>query len=121
MTINGSNGSVSADNIQGTLSLTLNNGEIKLQHVVLIGSSQVTAEHGSIAFDGNLNPHGSYRFHTEIGAIDLSLPANSSFNLEVVTGHGSVKNEFGNTLVGDEPRALLRVSTELGSISLHSR
>jgi DUF4097 and DUF4098 domain-containing protein YvlB len=121
ITINGSNGPVSADSIQGTLSLTLNNGDIELQHVALTGSSQITTERGSILFNGNLNPHGSYRFHTETGAIDLTLPDNSSFNMEAITEHGSIENEFDNTQTGEEPRALLRVSTRFGSIALHSR
>ncbi len=121
MTINGTNGFVSADNIQGSLSLSLSNGDVALRHVSLTGSSQITTEHGSIDFEGSIESHGSYRFHTDIGTIDLTLPTSSSFDLDAVTGRGSIENEFGSTHVGnyDEPRALLRISSELGSISLH--
>jgi len=123
MTINGANGSMSVDTIRGTLSLTLDNGSVELRHVALTGSSQITTERGSIDFNGSINPHGSYRFRTETGAIDLTLPISSSFDLDAVTKHGSIENEFGSTHVGNEkgPHALLRVSSRLGSISLHRR
>lgn len=120
--INGANGSVSADNVKGTLSLTLSNGDVALRHVSLTGSSQITTAHGSIDFEGSIDSHGSYRFHTAIGTIDLTLPTNSSFDLNAVTAHGSIENEFGSVHVGNdnEPHALLRVSSELGSIALHN-
>jgi DUF4097 and DUF4098 domain-containing protein YvlB len=123
MSINGANGSVSVDTIRGTLSLTLDNGDVELRHVSLTGSSQITTERGSIDFNGSINPHGRYRFRTETGTIDLTLPTSSSFDLDAVTEHGSIENEFGSTHVGNEkePHALLRVSSGLGSISLHSR
>jgi DUF4097 and DUF4098 domain-containing protein YvlB len=121
MTINGANGSVSANNMRGTLSLTLNNGDVEIQHASLTGASQITTERGSISFDGSIKPYGSYRFRTETGTIDLTLPTDSSFELDAITERGSVKNEFGSVHVGNEPRALLRVSSGLGSISLHSR
>jgi hypothetical protein len=121
MTINSTNGSVSADNVQGTLSLTLNNGSVALHHVSLTGSSQVTAKRGSIDFNGSINPGGSYRFHTETGTIDLTLPSRSSFDLDAATELGSIENDFGSTHVGNENglHALLHVNSDVGSIALH--
>jgi hypothetical protein len=123
VTINSTNGSVNAANVQGPLSLTLDNGDIALQHVSLAGSSQITVEHGSIDFDGSINPHGNYRFHTDTGSIDLTLPTSSSFDLDAATEYGNIENEFGSTHIGSDygPRALLHVSSDFGSIVLHYR
>lgn len=120
LTISDSNGSVSVNNVCGSLSLTLNNGDVELQHMALTGSSRISTEHGSILFVGSLNPRGTYRFSTQSGAIELTLPATSSFNLEASTAHGAIENEFGSLQVGDDPSALLHVSTEFGSIAIRS-
>jgi DUF4097 and DUF4098 domain-containing protein YvlB len=120
LTINDSNGSVSVSNVCGSLTLTLHNGDAELRRVALIGSSQISTERGSIMFAGSLNPRGTYRFSTQTGAIELTLPVNSSFNLEASTEHGAIENEFGSVQVGEEPSALLHVSTEVGSIAIRN-
>ncbi|GHO97063.1 hypothetical protein KSF_071110 [Reticulibacter mediterranei] len=120
LTISDNNGSVSVDNLCGSLSLKMSNGDAELRRVALTGSSRISTQRGAILFVGSLNPRGSYRFSTQTGAIALTLPENSSFHLEASTEHGAIENEFGSTEVGDEPSALLHVSTEVGSIAIHS-
>jgi hypothetical protein len=120
LTISDNNGSVSVNHLCGSLSLKMSNGDAELRRVALTGSSRISIEHGAILFVGSLNPRGTYRFSTQTGAIALTLPENSSFHLETSTEHGAIENEFGSTQVGDEPAALLYVSTEFGSISIRS-
>jgi DUF4097 and DUF4098 domain-containing protein YvlB len=116
--INDSNGSVRVNNLCGSLSLELSNGDVELRHTTLTGSSRINIERGSILFIGTLKPRGTYRFSTNTGAIELSLPMNSSFILEASARHGTIENEFGSVYVGDAPAALLHVSAEVGSIAI---
>jgi YD repeat-containing protein len=120
LTISDNNGSVGVNNLCGSLSLTLSNGNVELRRVALTGSSQISTERGSIFFVGTLDPRGTYRFSTQTGAIELTLPGNSLFHLEASTERGAIENDFGSTQVGDEPSALLHVSTEVGSIAIRS-
>lgn len=140
-----SNGKITSTGIQGDLTLVTSNGEI----VVMGGrgsqdlttsngriqleaqSARVNARtsNGPISFTGELID-GKHSFETSNGSVDISLPADSQFDLNAHTSNGRVTSEFAlqssrgsedNELVGtvgDNPAVFIQVQTSNGSITL---
>lgn len=60
---------------------------------------------GTISFRGSLEPVGKYIFCTKAGSIDLTLPANASFELHNTSKSSKLKNAFERDCVGHSPYA----------------
>jgi hypothetical protein len=95
-----------------------NAGTINVQNVKLEGNTRMETNAGTISFSGSVNPGSEYSFETNAGTIDMALAAGTAFELDAKTDLGTVSNHFGNTYAGEGPRAMLRLRTHLGTISV---
>ena len=69
-------GDVTLDASNGTMALSAISGDVKAHHTQLHGQSSMTSTSGEVAFDGSLDPQGSYRMQAVSGDVDLKLPSN---------------------------------------------
>ena len=104
--------------LEGQSSLTTNAGTIHVQQTMLKGQVNFHTNAGTISFSGELDPQGHYRFGTNMGLIDVVLPADSSFILATATNLGSVHNQFGRATVGSAPHAGLELRSSLGLVNV---
>ncbi|GER81622.1 MAG: hypothetical protein IMW90_15790 [Thermogemmatispora sp.] len=108
--------------LQATLedrsSLETDAGTITVQQSRLCGQVYCHTNAGAISFGGALEPGGHYQMTTNAGAIDVSLPSDTSMLLAASSSLGGVTNEFGQTLVGEPPRANLQLHTNLGTVTV---
>ena len=104
--------------LEGQSSLTTNAGTIHVQQTMLKGQVNFHTNAGTISFAGELDPQGYYRFGTNMGLIDVVLPADSSFILAAATNLGSVHNQFGRATVGSAPHAGLELRSSLGPVNV---
>src|SRR5579885_2397592 len=122
VTLTTSNGSIEADNASGVMRVKTSNGSIKVSGASLSGDSTFETSDGSITFSGSLAPPDSYFFRTSNGSIDVTLPANSSFQVSSQTSNGSLNSDFNGTTngqYGSAPFAVLTLQTSNGSITIH--
>ncbi|MFL5653542.1 MAG: hypothetical protein ACJ8CB_05120 [Ktedonobacteraceae bacterium] len=126
-------GLVTVNGISGIMSLTTNTGSINATQVTLSGHSMLTGTGGSIVFAGSIEPGGLYQFVTGTGSLNVTLPGNSSFQLDARTNTGSLNNNFvsvnvqhANTIgyeargnVGASATARVILKTNTGSIDLN--
>lgn len=96
--------------------ISTNAGTLHIEQTVLKGQAAIDTNAGTIHFEGAIDRTGDYRMHTNAGTIHAVLPASSSFILNTHTDLGSVNNEFGSAVIGNEPEARLDLRTNLGTI-----
>lgn len=108
---------------QGTVSeqsnISTSAGTINVVQSNLRGHVSFVTNAGTINYSGSLDPQGTYTFTTNLGTIDIGLPASSSFLLKAHTDLGSINNQFGGSIVGESPHATVELKTNLGSINVH--
>jgi hypothetical protein len=125
-------GSVNADHVNGQLVVTTGNGTVTTTATHLSGRCLVQAQSGTINFHGSLDRHGSFEFRNTNGAVGLTLPSVSAFQLDASSAGGSINSDFAGVravtvnsgtgahgTVGAAPRPMLRIVTTSGSIDLH--
>jgi hypothetical protein len=113
------NGSINARNINGPLKAITHNGDVAVSAATLSGQSVLQTNYGSVRFTGIIDPRGTYTMKTLGGNIDLTLPANSAFQLAATVNSGPVQNAFGSNAVGNAPRAQVTITVGSGSISIN--
>ncbi len=96
--------------------ISTNAGTLDFEQTLLKGQANIETNAGTIDFGGVISAGGNYRLHTNAGTIHARLPGSSSFVLKAHTDLGTVHNEFGNSVVGGEPHAVLDLRTNLGTI-----
>ncbi len=125
-------GDISVSGISGKMTLTCNSGSLQATEDSLKSGSRLTTESGSITMRGSIGATGSYKFQSNSGPIDVSLPANTSFHARLVSNSGSITNEFpianahqsgidGQTIIGDagiSPQATLTIQSDSGTLHL---
>ncbi|HEY3991930.1 MAG TPA: hypothetical protein VGM01_03515 [Ktedonobacteraceae bacterium] len=123
-------GTIAVQNVAGQINLRSEAGTIEATEVVLQGKSRLQANAGTIAFSGSLDPTGSYELITNLGTIDATLAANSSFDLEARTDLGTITTDPSlpqqqrnrvNGTVGNGPYPRLKVKTDLGTITVQRK
>jgi Putative adhesin len=134
LTTNGGAITLTQDTINGLSTVNTNGGSINAAQVALSGQVSLKTNTDSITFNGTLGPKGTYRFETNTGAIDITLPLKSSFHLDVSTNTGTANTDFpglqapfssvssngeAHMNVGNTPRANITLKTNTGSITLH--
>jgi hypothetical protein len=112
-------GSVSVSQFSGQLTMSSHQGNIKANDVHLSGQSSALAESGAIILNGSLERHGKYHLSTDTGPINLFLPETAAFHLAFSNNFGFFLNEFGSQVHGSPQQAVIAVSTEYGTFSLH--
>jgi DUF4097 and DUF4098 domain-containing protein YvlB len=101
------NSSIDAEDVVGDLTAASVSGRIMLTGVK---SSHVSAEtvSGSVAYEGNIDPVGSYEFSTHSGGVHLTIPDGSSADLELETFSGRISSAFPITLQPGEISSMAR-------------
>jgi DUF4097 and DUF4098 domain-containing protein YvlB len=123
-------GDIDVQGVDGQMQLTSGDGSITLTQVALARNSVMKADSGSITFAGSLDPQGTSQFETGSGTVDVTLPADASYHLHVLSNGGPFNSDFplsfspaNNTInakadVGKSPSATLTLTTASGSINL---
>lgn len=123
-------GNISVQQVNGQMKLQADAGSIQAAQVTLGGQSLLKTDAGSITFDGSLDPAGNYKMTTDLGNVNVTLPAGSSFSLEAKTDLGSVTTNLPlarpqrtkvSGQVGSGPYPKLKVATDLGSVQVFCR
>jgi DUF4097 and DUF4098 domain-containing protein YvlB len=126
-------GSIDVSGVSGQMLLTSNTGSVAARDGLLIGSSKLSSNTGSISFNGSIDKSGSYQFTTNTGSVNVTLPANSAFHVDATTDTGSITSNFPGVIVehpnftgavahsdvGSSPQATVTMRTNTGSINLH--
>jgi DUF4097 and DUF4098 domain-containing protein YvlB len=131
LVLNTTSGNIDVQGVDGQMQLTSEDGSITLTQVALARNSVVKADSGSITFGGSLDPQGTSQFETGSGTVDVTLPADASYHLHVISNGGTFNSDFplnlplsnDNTFnvktdVGKSPSATLTLTTASGSINL---
>lgn len=119
VTVHDNIGDVFLHDVSGTVNASTNAGKIEADNTHLSGNSVLKSDNGSVSFQGDLDPHGTYDFETNNGSVDLTLPENSSFHINANSNAGgNLNNEFGGTTVGSNPSADVTVRTGVGDITI---
>jgi DUF4097 and DUF4098 domain-containing protein YvlB len=117
------------------LEVTTGRGDCALRHVA-VRSLQAKTGYGNLTLEGD-PLGGQWEVRTGKGDLSLTLPATAAARVEAATRHGSVRSELpqvkvarpgpasqfgGRTIVviGDEPRAEIRLETTKGDINVRS-
>jgi Putative adhesin len=116
MTMEAGSGSIRVTGANGQLKATTHSGDVIVRSGTLSGQSALKTDSGSVRFEGALDAKGSYQLSTNSGDIDLTLPANTAFQLAATTGSGNVNNAFGSNSVGVTPRAQITATIGSGSV-----
>lgn len=130
LVIRTSSGDIDVTGVNGQVNLSSDSGTIGLSQVSLAGNSSVSTNSGDITFDGAIDPHGTYRFLSSSGSVDVTLPSDSSFHAAITPNNGSFDSGFpevnsppsGGTIegnVGKSPLANVIIKTDNGSINLN--
>jgi hypothetical protein len=114
--LNTTAGSVEINGINGQVNASTSFGKIDVTQTTLRGQSSLHVGTGSVRFEGSLDSAGSYRMDTDVGAVDVNLPPDASFNLN---GNTNISNDFGSTTVGNAPQPSLDLHSGLGKVSIH--
>jgi hypothetical protein len=114
------------------MSLHSNAGSITVRQSVLSGNSILQTNAGSVSFDGAIDPQGAYQFSTNTGSVHVMLPSNTAFHVDARTDIGSITTNMPGVVVtrlnymnseargdvGNPPRAMVTLRSNLGSIYL---
>jgi DUF4097 and DUF4098 domain-containing protein YvlB len=75
-------------------------GRIELKEVSearVVDGNTVT---GAVIYEGKINSDGRYTLKTHTGRIEMTLPADSGFDLEANTFSGSIESDFDIKISG---------------------
>ena len=72
-------GAINVNGVSGSMSLTTDTGAINATQDGLGGQSILKSDTGSVTYNGSIDPYGNYEFSTNTGAVDVTIPSNSSF------------------------------------------
>ncbi len=111
-------GRIDANTVSGRVTLSSTNGDVSVENGSLSGQSSLHSVNGNIRYSGSIDSHGSYKFDTLNGSVDVSLPSNTAFHLDANAVSGQVENGFGSNDVGSGVRPSLTVSSANGSIQI---
>jgi hypothetical protein len=122
-----SNGAINVAGAKSALTAETSNGSITL-HAENAVVHAVTSN-GIVGFQGSLAP-GKHEFRASNGAIQLTLPKDSAFNVDASTSNGSVTTDFDfkttdrndrcalKGSVGDKPVTEIMATTGNGAIQI---
>jgi hypothetical protein len=147
MTVSSENGPLKVHNCKGNMSYSLENGPFSAAMIsgdrievesengpIRIREAQfekvdVTNENGVTYYETLPIEQGEFNFENENGIVNLNLPVNFDFVMEVETEYGSIKckldaevvqEENTYTIRNGEGKTKIKVKTENGSIRLNS-
>lgn len=125
-------GRIIASQIKGSIEATVITGRIVMKDVSearVVNANTVT---GAVVYDGKINSDGRYILKTHTGRIEVTLPADSGFDLEANTFSGGIESDFEIKVSGkiskkrisgavNKGGPLVKLSTFSGSIYLKKK
>ncbi len=109
------NDAITVLGVNGVLKLSTNGSRVTLENVTLQGQSKIDDNGGAIVFGGNLNSGSTPTFSNNGGSIDITLPASSSFHLDVTGILGPIASNFPG--VQNPPDTTSQASFDVGNSS----
>ncbi len=136
-----STGNVSINGLNGVLNVKNDSGKITVQNALLSPGSTLETQNGDITFTGTVdtvagssNNPSIYTISSEVGSLDVTLPANINVILDAYTNTGTISSDFDLSKIkrpdgsylgpigsGSAPNALLKLHVSTGNIVLHKR
>jgi hypothetical protein len=123
-------GKIDVSDVIGQMRLISDAGSIHATHISLQRQSKLKTDIGSLNFSGSIDPQGTYKFLSDAGSINVTLPEDASFYVDASTDVGSIRCNFPikhqskkthtklKGKVGNPPFATLILKTDVGSITL---
>lgn len=106
-----------------------NSGAITATQTVLNGNVTLINNSGAITFTGSVGATGNYQFTGNGGPVDVTLPRNGPFHIDATANNSTVNANFPGASVqngevhadiGRSPHAVVTVSNNGGTVSLHA-
>ena len=128
-------GSIDVAGVSSQMFAQSNAGSITVRQSTLGGSSTLQTTAGSVHFDGAIDPHATCQFVSNTGSVHVILPPDAAYHIDARTDIGSITTNIPGLLVtrlnymssdahcdvGEPPRAMITLISNLGSISLQQR
>ena len=124
---------VVVEGVEGQVDISTDVGQVELKDVVVRDSLKVRTDVARIRFEGVLGEGVRCDIRSDVGDIALTLPADSSFEIDAESNVGAVTCDFdvrgvqgrkqlvGGRIegtVGENPTAKLKLQSEVGSIRI---
>jgi hypothetical protein len=93
-------GKITASQIRGSIKAEVVTGRIELREVSEASVVDANTVTGSVIYDGKINREGRYTLNTHSGRIEMTLPADSGFDLEAETFSGGIESDFDIKISG---------------------
>ena len=125
---------VEVEGVEGQVDISTDVGQVELKEVVVRDSLKVRTDVARIRFEGVLGEGVRCDIRSDVGDIALTLPADSSFEIDAESNVGAVTCDFdvrgvqgrkqlvGGRIegtVGENPTAKLKLGSEVGSIRIY--
>ncbi len=121
-------GNVKVIDVSGPLEVSSDTGVVDIQDAA--GPVQVNTKAGLVVYRGI--PRGECRFETDIGAIEITLPADPDLEVDAETGllgnvelrcpvSGQVTDRHVKGVIGSGKEGTIRASSSVGAISITCR
>lgn len=103
-------GTVEVTGVEGNGDIKANVGQITLRDLNVPEHLTVESNVAEISYFGSLNPGSEYRFTSDVGAVQVQLPQDSSFAIDAASDLGAVIVDFD--VVGETTRELTGASAK---------
>lgn len=87
-------GDISLSGVTGAAKLVTHNKDIDVENVA--GRLDIANEHGDIKVASATPPRADVNITNDAGAVEITLPAESSFDVSAVSRSGDVESDFGD-------------------------
>ena len=125
-------GGITAERIKGSVEAETTSGVIRMREIAGAKSVRAKVLSGNIYYEGDLAKDGKYTLEAMSGRLEMSVPANSAFELEAETFSGGIQSDFDVTVSGrlsakelrgvvNNGGASVRLKSFSGSISLKKK
>jgi hypothetical protein len=93
-------GRITVSHIKGSIEASVVTGRIELKEVSEASVVDANTVTGTVIYDGKINHDGRYTLNTHTGRIEMTLPADSGFDLEANTFSGRIESDFDIKISG---------------------
>jgi DUF4097 and DUF4098 domain-containing protein YvlB len=112
-------GDLDVTKVKGSIKAEAVSGDIKLLEVSDASTIDVKTVSGNVTYQGAIAAGAHYEFKTMSGDVKVTLPADSSFDLEASTFNGDIDNEFQITTSGKISPREIRGTVGRGGATLN--
>lgn len=99
-TVNSRNGNINIEGVSGQLNIESEFGRVDIsraENVIL----DLFVRNGDVIFKGSLDTQNSHKLESNFGSIELSLPSDSAFDLDLTTSFGKITTDFDVFVSGE--------------------